>query len=432
MSLSYPKEEEDMDRIGLSKLSVKIIITILIPIILMGAAFIALFTYSSTSWEYHDKINYQNQLMNLLTCGLEDSFIRQDYGQIRARLSVIGKSLDIGRIRLLTKEGKVLYDSQGHGPKDAVNPTTQECLLCHDINRLEIPHPAIQTFFSEGKEVTRHFTPLLNQPSCQRCHADRQKILGFFLADFVQIKPDKRKAILLTQLAASSVVTVLVILIILYITLRRMVDYPLGEIIARMRGISVISGNLKQIEFSSTDEIGDIVNLINELAERLRYSREELASLYRVTHEIASTLDFEKHILATMRVREAMNTHVDLIYEDMLVKDVMKLFRDSQSIFFPVVDRNKVYMGVVTLHEARNVLLDQSLNDILYARDFYRCDFPCISSSGTLKDAMDLFLERRTSYLPVVDGKTKTLVGILEHTHIFQILKAELVKRVGL
>jgi len=421
-----------MDRIGLSKLSVKIITTILIPIILMGAAFIALFTYSSTSWEYHDKINCQNQLMNLLTCGLEDSFIRKDYGQIRARLSEFGKRLDISRIRLLTKGGKVLYDSQGSNSKDAVNAATQECLLCHDNNRLETPRPVIQTYFSEGKKVIRHFTPILNQKSCQHCHAGRQKVLGFFLADFVQAKTDKRKAILLTQLVASSVVTILVILTILYITLQRMVDYPLREIIGRMRGISVISGNLKQIEFSSTDEIGEIVNLINELAERLRYSREELASLYRVTHEIASTLDFEKHILATMHVREAMDTDVDLIYEDMLVKDVMKLFRDSQSIFFPVVDQNKVYLGAITLHEARNVLLDQSLNDILYARDFYRCDFPCVPPSGTLKEAMDLFLERGTAYLPVVDGKTKTLVGILEHAHIFQILKAELVRRVGL
>ena len=417
---------------GLSKLSVKIIMTVLIPIILMGAAFIALFTYSSTSWEYHDKINYQSQMMNLLTCGIEDSFVKKDYGQIRERLAEFGKRLDINRIRLLTKEGKVLYDSKGPNSKEAVNAATQECLLCHDSNRLEIPRPVIQTFFSEGKKIIRHFTPILNQKSCQRCHADRQKVLGFFLADFVQTKTDKRKMVLLTQLAASSVVTILVILIILHITLQRMVDYPLREIIGRMRGISVISGNLKQIDFSSRDEIGEIVDLINELAERLRYSREELASLYRVTHEIASTLDFEKHILATMPVRQAMDTDVELIYEDMQVKDVMTLFRDSQRIFFPVVDRNKVYLGAITLHEARNVLLDQSLNDILYARDFYRCDFPCVSPSATLKEAMDLFLERGTSCLPVVDATTKILVGVLEHAHIFQILKAELVRQVGL
>ncbi|MEW6380504.1 MAG: CBS domain-containing protein [bacterium] len=423
-----------MRRTRLSKLSLKIIITILIPIILMGGAFVALFIYTSTSWQYNDKVSYQSKLTDFLTCGLEDFFARQDYGQIRTKLSEIGKRLNIDRIRLLTKEGKILYDSTGDGSTNKVNPETQECLLCHNNNdhQLEIPRPVIQTYFSEGKEVIRHFTPILNRPSCQRCHAGSQKVLGFFLADFVQTRPDKRKALLLTQMGVSSVVTILVILTILYITLRRMIDYPVREIISQMRGISVISGNLRQIDFSSTDEIGEIVNLINELAERLRYSREELASWYQVTHEIASTLDFEKHILASMTVREAMDTDIEFIYADMPVKEVMEVFKNSQRIFFPVVDRNKTYLGVITLHEARNVLLDQSLNDIVYARDFYRADFPSISPLGTLKEAMDLFLEKGTAHLPVVDEATQALLGVVEHAHIFQILKAELVKRVGL
>jgi|GEM_PF-2846049 len=423
-----------MTRFGLSKISLKIIITILIPIILMGGAFVALFIYSITSWQYNDIATCQSQLMDFLTCGIEDSFARQDYRQIKTKLSELGRRLNINRIRLLTKEGKVLYDSQAKDSQGRGNPTTHECLLCHNSNghQLDLPRPAIQTCVSEGKKIIRHFTPILNQQGCQRCHTGNQKVLGFFLADFVQPRVDKRKALFLTQMGLSSAVTILVILSILYITLRRMIDYPIREIIAQIRGISVISGNLRQIEYSSTDEIGEIVNLINELAERLRYSREELASWYQVSHEIVSTLDFEKHVLASTPVREVMDTEIELIYDDMPVREVMELFKSSQRIFFPVVDRNRTYLGVITLREARNVLLDQSLEGILYARDFSCSDFPTISPSGTLSEAMDLFLKKGINHLPVVDEMTQTLIGILEHERIFQILKAELVKRVGL
>jgi len=236
----------------------------------------------------------------------------------------------------------------------------------------------------------------------------------------------------LIQLVLSSIVTILVIIIILSIILRRMVDYPIRQIISRMRGISVISGNLNHIEFSSEDEIGKIVDLINDLAERLRHSREELASLYRVSYEIASTVDFEKIVLSSTFVGEVMDREIEVIYEDMSVKEIMKFLKGSQYIFFPVINRENIYLGVITLHEVRNVLLEQNLSAVLYARDFYRSDFPYISVSSTLKEAVDLALEKEADCLPVVEEKTGILVGILDHAHIFRILKEELLKRVGL
>ena len=87
--------------------------------------------------------------------------------------------------------------------------------------------------------------------------------------------------------------------------------YPIRQIICRMHGISVISGNLSHIEFSSGDEIGKIVDLLNDLAERLRHSREELASLYRVSHEIDSTLDFERIVLSSTFVGEVMDREIE-------------------------------------------------------------------------------------------------------------------------
>ena len=77
-------------------------------------------------------------------------------------------------------------------------------------------------------------------------------------------------------------------------------------------------------------------------------------------------------------------------------------------------------------------MLDHNLTDIVYARDFYRSDLPSISPSETLERAMDLFMSKDTAYLPVVVEKNGTLVGLLEQAHIFNILKEELVERVGL
>ena len=127
-----------------------------------------------------------------------------------------------------------------------------------------------------------------------------------------------------------------------------------------------------------------------------------------------------------------MDREIEVIYEDMSVKKVMSFLKGSQYSFFPVINRKNIYLGVITLHEVRNVLVDQDLSTVLYARDFYCSDFPYVSVSSTLKEALDLALREDTVCLPVVEEKTGMLVGILGHTHIFQILKEELLKRVGI
>lgn len=421
-----------MNQILPSKLSLKIIVAILIPIMLMGAAFGIFFVYNNISWHQHKEIDHQIQLMDLLMTGLENSFIRQDYEYIQGQLLEFANRKEVTRIRLLTKDGKILYDSQGKSSERKIDPSDQECLTCHQTKQVEVPHSVMEVTLPDKSELLRHFTPLQNKQDCQSCHESTEKILGFFLADFSQSQTDKRRSFLLVQLVLSSIVIILVIITILYITLRRMVDYPIRQIICRMRGISVISENLSHIEFSSGDEIGKIVDLLNDLAERLRHSREELASLYRVSHEIGSTLDFEKIALSSTFVGEVMDREIEVIYEDMSVKKVMRFLKGSQYTFFPVINRKNIYLGVITLHEVRNVLVEQNLGDVLYARDFYRSDFPYLSVSSTLKEAVDLALEKDTACLPVVEEKTGILVGILNHTHIFQILKEELLKRVGL
>jgi len=211
-----------------------------------------------------------------------------------------------------------------------------------------------------------------------------------------------------------------------------MVDYPLRQITLRIRGISVVSGKLSHIEYASRDEIGEIVALINDLAERLKHSREELASLYQATHEIVSTLDFEKAVLASTSVFEVMETEMEVIYDDMSIREVMEVLKRSQSTFFPVVNHDRMYLGVITLHEIRNVLIDQDFSTVLHARDFHRSDFPSIPAGYTLKEAADLVLNKEIASLPVVNGKDRILVGILDHTHLSQILKSELLRLVGL
>ncbi|MGA1875533.1 MAG: hypothetical protein ACMUIA_07985, partial [bacterium] len=258
-----------------------------------------------------------------MSTSLKDSFIHQNHEHIQQQLSEFGRQEGVIRIRMLAKDGKILFDSKGAASEDPTTSSARECFLCHQESRIEVPQSVMQISTDENTRLFRHFTPLFNHGDCQSCHPASERVLGFFLADFSPSKADQRRPLFLAQLGLSSLVALLAVVTILYITLRRMVDYPLRQITSRIRGISVISGKLSHIEYSSRDEIGQIVALINELAERLKHSREELASLYQATHEIVSTVDFEKAILANTSVFEVMETEMEVIYDDMSIRDVM-------------------------------------------------------------------------------------------------------------
>jgi len=169
-----------MNQILPSKLSLKIIVAILIPIVLMGVAFIILFAYNNTSWQHHKQIDHQVQLMELLMIGLKDSFIRQDYEYIQGQLLEFANRKEVARIRLLTKDGKTLYDSQGKTSEKKIVSSDQECLTCHQKQQVKVPYSVMEVTLVDKSELLRHFTPLLNKQECQSCHESTEKILGFF------------------------------------------------------------------------------------------------------------------------------------------------------------------------------------------------------------------------------------------------------------
>jgi len=86
-----------MNQILPSKLSLKIIVAILIPIMLMGAAFVIFFVYNNISWHQHTEIDHQIQLMDLLMTSLENLFIRQDYEYIQGQLLEFANRKEVTR-----------------------------------------------------------------------------------------------------------------------------------------------------------------------------------------------------------------------------------------------------------------------------------------------------------------------------------------------
>ncbi len=137
----------------------------------------------------------------------------------------------------------------------------------------------------------------------------------------------------------------------------------------------------------------------------------------------------ELDILAPFKVKRIMSVDLETIPEDARLSDVLKTFKESDHIFFPVVGKDMKYIGSISLSDVRPLFMEEELDPLILASDIANTSIPAVDPNDSLKDAYITLERYGLDYLPVVSkGK---LVGVLSKRDINKLLRRELVTRVG-
>jgi CBS domain-containing protein len=397
----------------------------------MGLGFLLILTFSISYWHFQTERESINRFMAGYSAALRNAFDLSDFDYIKSSLGEIGEMTEMHNIGLFRADGtsRVLLNEKDQPFKK----NAEEFIKNYHRHKKNNPVWTFKYKSQNTGTVLRNITILPNQGSCLKCHDSSEPVLGFLMADFSTSRLNKRFIIHILQVMMVVIVTVFVMVIVLKVVLKKMIQQPLGEITAGLEGISIISGRIKQIEHNSQDEIGALVDAINGLAERHKYTKQELTSFYDGSYDPVSPLDYEMNILSSTKVREVIEKDIEIMYTHMTLKDVLAFMKGSTHNFFPVINERGEFEGVITLQDVRNVLMDPSMIYAKMAKDFMgTSDLLILTPEQDLKSAMDLFNANRASYISVIDGNTKLFLGILARRKILEILKQGLLKSVGI
>lgn len=129
-------------------------------------------------------------------------------------------------------------------------------------------------------------------------------------------------------------------------------------------------------------------------------------------------------------VRHVMRHNVETIHHGTHFQELLRVIAHSRYDRFPVVDDDHNFIGIINYTEIRNLLFDQSLTDLLVARDLVSSSPHSIPPDTPLRDALKTFQKKRNiSYFPVIDPEEpKKLLGILSQNDVlsaFRKLKIE-------
>lgn len=142
----------------------------------------------------------------------------------------------------------------------------------------------------------------------------------------------------------------------------------------------------------------------------------------------------EEDIIESYRVGDLIEKDVPIIKENTPLYSIVEQVKASESYHFCVVDDQYRLLGVISLGDLRDVLLEQEIGlaRLVLAKDIAVPSRRVIFSSRPLKEAINIFRLKEIDFLPVVEDETsKKLQGIIHYREVMAEIHKEFLYRQG-
>jgi signal transduction histidine kinase len=204
----------------------------------------------------------------LLQSSLENAMLKQDLGGLREIITKLGEQPNIRAVFIANPAQQIRFASQPN-------------LLGQRIEWLNHTLPQqVDTFFwttPNGEEILRSVNPVYNKPPCTVCHGELEDhpINGVLFVDYAA-EPLRQKAFYNGFLFVMAALGVMLLMSAsLWWFMRQFVLKPLQHLTVSVQ--SLADGDLNtRASLSSHNELGELANGFNEMAESLQARMQEI------------------------------------------------------------------------------------------------------------------------------------------------------------
>jgi Kef-type K+ transport system membrane component KefB/predicted transcriptional regulator len=135
----------------------------------------------------------------------------------------------------------------------------------------------------------------------------------------------------------------------------------------------------------------------------------------------------EEDIIRESKAKDIMDKTIPLIYEHMSLAQILKTFSETDNLYYPVVDKKKRLLGVITVDNIKNSLTTSGLDSFLLAYDLMEPVVAKVSSNLPMVEVQEILSRYNLEYLPVVSSKNEVL-GFLERRQISRKISTKLIE----
>lgn len=249
-----------------------------------------------------------NQFSETVKSGTRYGMLLNQRDNIHHIIKTIGSQPGIREVRVLNKDGEIIYSSLEEDIGQMVDKNAESCYACHAedqaLERLTIEERTrIFQLHGDSVRVLGIINPIYNESICWEAdchvHSSDQTVLGILDVTLDLGEADAQIRLAKIKLVVFAVCAMVAISLIIGFFVRRWIDRPVRELVKATDNVA--SGNLNYtIQSGSRDELGRLADSFNHMTGKLSEMRQQLfqsdkmASLGRlaagVAHEINNPL----------------------------------------------------------------------------------------------------------------------------------------------
>ncbi|MBL7067390.1 MAG: cation:proton antiporter [Candidatus Marinimicrobia bacterium] len=135
----------------------------------------------------------------------------------------------------------------------------------------------------------------------------------------------------------------------------------------------------------------------------------------------------EDDIIAKWKVMDVMNRNITSVVENSPLRTIFERLQTTTLPFLPVVDESNKLLGIISIDQIKDAILDDSFWDWLVASDIMAPPPEIVIENQSLSNAINLMNQLYTEHLPVFSSSSDGVItGILDRRSIKQAVNREI------
>ena len=143
----------------------------------------------------------------------------------------------------------------------------------------------------------------------------------------------------------------------------------------------------------------------------------EPASIYSEALKRKGARLFDEQ-LSNLRVLDLMKADPPVVPVTAEFNELAQSFISHRFNYLYVVDADRRFLGVVSLHDIKPYLNEPEMADVIIAEDILREDFPTVTPNVPLTQALEYFAHHDGERLPVLDEQDHKLLGSISKSDL--------------
>lgn len=135
----------------------------------------------------------------------------------------------------------------------------------------------------------------------------------------------------------------------------------------------------------------------------------------------------EEEIIRQTKAKDVMDKNPPIIYENVKLTDILKIFGESDAVYYPVINKDKRLRGIITVEGIKQAFLERDTGELIVASDLTHAPVAKVNTETSLADVRETLNRYDIEYLPVVD-KINRLEGLIERKNLNKFISTRMIE----